>query len=55
MIEEYGWVTESELKKLCADCDNVVREGDEIKLASCEYGQPWFPAAPKCRTFDRVS
>lgn len=52
MREEDSWVPERSLDKKCAECANVVTEGDKVRLASCEYGQPWFPAAIRCQTFE---
>lgn len=52
MREEDSWVPTKEVNNKCATCAYVVTEPGVSPLASCEYGQPWFPKAVACRTYE---
>ena len=54
-----GWVQASRLDRQCADCRYLTyadpQDYSERTLVACGYGQPWFPVANKCRSYESES
>lgn len=45
-----GWYNVASLSGKCVYCKYKLVEGRS--MASCEYGQPWFPHAVKCVRYE---
>lgn len=53
--ELFGWAPVETLSGQCAFCKYVLTEGTAVKchaMASCEYGQVYFPGARQCLQYE---